>query len=83
MFLFSISIVTHFHNKFDIQTTHLIQEIAFNMTEQLKFIINQLNNEVHTNYDLIKFDSLNEAQHLQILVDLLVHYEAGEKVIDF
>lgn len=51
------------------------------MTEQLKFIITELNRELGTSYDLIKFDSLNEVQHLQVLVDLLANLDAGQKVM--
>ncbi|XP_063822252.1 intraflagellar transport protein 81 homolog isoform X1 [Ostrinia nubilalis] len=50
------------------------------MTEQIKFIVKELNSNLGRNYDLIKFDSLNEKQLLQLLVDLLVNFNAGEKL---
>lgn len=53
------------------------------MTEQMKFIIKELNATLGRNYDLIKFDSLDEKQLLQVLVDLLNNFNAGEKVSEF
>lgn len=50
------------------------------MTEQIKFIVKELNSTLGRNYDLIKFDALDEKQLLQVLVDLLVNFNAGEKV---
>lgn len=50
------------------------------MTEQMKFVVKELNVALGRNYDLIKFDSLNEKQLLQVLVDLLTSFNAGEKV---
>ncbi|XP_059054242.1 intraflagellar transport protein 81 homolog [Achroia grisella] len=50
------------------------------MTEQIKFIVKELNANLGRNYDLIKFDALNEKQLLQLLVDLLVNYNAGERL---
>lgn len=50
------------------------------MTEQIKFIVKELNSTLGKNYDLIKFDSLDEKQLLQVLSDLLVSFGAGEKV---
>ncbi|XP_034840670.1 intraflagellar transport protein 81 homolog [Maniola hyperantus] len=50
------------------------------MTEQIKFIVKELNTTLGRNYDLIKFDSLDEKQLLQVLVDLLVNFNAGEKL---
>lgn len=44
-------------------------------------IVKELNAALNRNYDLIKFDSLDEKQLLQLLVDLLVSLNAGEKVI--
>ncbi|XP_075970080.1 intraflagellar transport protein 81 homolog [Anticarsia gemmatalis] len=50
------------------------------MTEQMKYIVKELNTSLGRNYDLIKFDALNEKQLLQLLVDLLVNFNAGEKL---
>ncbi|XP_053625736.1 intraflagellar transport protein 81 homolog [Plodia interpunctella] len=50
------------------------------MTEQLKFLVKEVNASLGRNYDLIKFDALNEKQLLQLLVDLLVHFNAGDKL---
>ncbi|CAG5012645.1 unnamed protein product [Parnassius apollo] len=50
------------------------------MTEQMKFIVKEINCTLGRNYDLIKFDSLDEKQLLQLLVDLLVFFKAGEKL---
>lgn len=50
------------------------------MTEQMKFIVKEINSTLGRNYDLIKFDSLDEKQLLQLLVDLLVNFKAGDKV---
>lgn len=50
------------------------------MTDQIKFIVKELNEVLDRCYDLIKFDSLDEKQLLQVLVDLLVSFGAGEKV---
>ncbi|XP_014358511.2 intraflagellar transport protein 81 homolog [Papilio machaon] len=50
------------------------------MTEQMKFILKEINSTLGRNYDLIKFDSLDEKQLLQLLVDLLVHFKAGDKL---
>lgn len=50
------------------------------MTEQIKFIVKELNTTLGRNYDLIKFDALDEKQLLQVLADLLVNFDAGEKV---
>ncbi|XP_032514188.2 intraflagellar transport protein 81 homolog [Danaus plexippus] len=50
------------------------------MTEQIKFIVKELNSTLGKNYDLIKFDSLDEKQLLQVLSDLLVSFGAGEKL---
>lgn len=50
------------------------------MTEQIKFIVKEVNSTLGRNYDLIKFDALVEKQLLQLLVDLLVSFNAGEKV---
>lgn len=50
------------------------------MTEQIKFIVKEINASLGRNYDLIKFDSLDDKQLLQLLVDLLVAFNAGEKV---
>ncbi|XP_052750612.1 intraflagellar transport protein 81 homolog isoform X2 [Galleria mellonella] len=50
------------------------------MTEQIKFVVKELNSTLGRNYDLIKFDALNEKQLLQLLVDLLVNFNAGEKL---
>lgn len=45
----------------------------------MKYIIKELNATLERNYDLIKFDALNEKQLLQLLVELLANFEAGEK----
>ncbi|XP_063531706.1 intraflagellar transport protein 81 homolog [Cydia strobilella] len=50
------------------------------MTEQIKFIVKEINASLGRNYDLIKFDALDEKQLLQLLVDLLVAFNAGEKL---
>ncbi|KAF9409806.1 hypothetical protein HW555_010929 [Spodoptera exigua] len=50
------------------------------MSEQMKYIVKEINATLGRNYDLIKFDSLNEKQLLQLLVDLLVNFNAGEKL---
>ncbi|XP_023947556.1 intraflagellar transport protein 81 homolog [Bicyclus anynana] len=50
------------------------------MTEQIKFIVKELNTNLGRNYDLIKFDALDEKQLLQVLLDLLVNFNAGEKL---
>ncbi|CAK1552135.1 unnamed protein product [Leptosia nina] len=50
------------------------------MTEQIKFIVKEINQTLGRNYDLIKFDGLDEKQLLQLLVDLLVYFKAGEKL---
>ncbi|XP_013146107.1 PREDICTED: intraflagellar transport protein 81 homolog [Papilio polytes] len=50
------------------------------MTEQMKFIVKEINSTLGRNYDLIKFDSLDEKQLLQLLVDLLVNFKAGDKL---
>ncbi|XP_050345030.1 intraflagellar transport protein 81 homolog [Nymphalis io] len=50
------------------------------MTEQMKYVVKELNTTLGRNYDLIKFDALDEKQLLQVLVDLLVNFNAGEKL---
>ncbi|XP_061712160.1 intraflagellar transport protein 81 homolog isoform X1 [Cydia pomonella] len=50
------------------------------MTEQIKFIVKEINASLGRKYDLIKFDALDEKQLLQLLVDLLVAFNAGEKL---
>ncbi|KOB78735.1 Intraflagellar transport protein 81-like protein [Operophtera brumata] len=50
------------------------------MTEIMKYIIKELNTTLSRNYDLIKFDALNEKQLLQLLVELLANFDAGEKL---
>ncbi|XP_022819829.1 intraflagellar transport protein 81 homolog [Spodoptera litura] len=50
------------------------------MSEQMKYIVKEINATLGRNYDLIKFDALNEKQLLQLLVDLLVNFNAGEKL---
>ncbi|XP_045519239.1 intraflagellar transport protein 81 homolog [Pieris brassicae] len=50
------------------------------MTDQMKFIVKEINQTLGRNYDLIKFDALGEKQLLQLLVDLLVFFKAGEKL---
>ncbi|XP_046965122.1 intraflagellar transport protein 81 homolog [Vanessa cardui] len=50
------------------------------MTEQIKYIVKELNTTLGRNYDLIKFDALDEKQLLQVLVDLLVNFNAGDKL---
>ena len=49
------------------------------MSEQMKYIVKEVNATLGRKYDLIKFDALNEKQLLQLLVDLLVNFNAGEK----
>lgn len=55
-------------------------QIVRKMSEQMKYIVKELNTTLGRNYDLIKFDALNEKQLLQLLVDLLGTFNAGEKV---
>ncbi|XP_012552969.2 intraflagellar transport protein 81 homolog isoform X1 [Bombyx mori] len=50
------------------------------MTEQIKFIVKEINSTLGRNYYLIQFDALDEKQLLQLLVDLLVNLGAGEKL---
>nr|XP_026495218.1 intraflagellar transport protein 81 homolog [Vanessa tameamea] len=50
------------------------------MTEQMKYVVKELNTTLGRNYDLIKFDALDEKQLLQVLVDLLVNFNAGDKL---
>lgn len=58
----------------------MILTLTIKMTEQMKFIVKEINSTLGRNYDLIKFDSLDEKQLLQLLVDLLVNFKAGDKV---
>ncbi|KAI5095291.1 intraflagellar transport protein 81-like, partial [Silurus meridionalis] len=49
------------------------------MSEQLKFIVEQLNREpFRKNYNLITFDSLEPAQLLQVLSDVLVEIDSKQ-----
>ncbi|KAJ8722796.1 hypothetical protein PYW07_003976 [Mythimna separata] len=50
------------------------------MSEQMKYIVKEVNATLGRHYDLIKFDALNEKQLLQLLVDLLANFNAGEKL---
>ncbi|VVC94390.1 unnamed protein product [Leptidea sinapis] len=50
------------------------------MTDQMKFIVKEINETLGRNYDLIKLDSLDEKQLLQLLVDVLVNIKAGDKL---
>ncbi|KAJ0180445.1 hypothetical protein K1T71_003849 [Dendrolimus kikuchii] len=50
------------------------------MPDQVKYVVKELNAILGRNYDLIKFDALTEKQLLQLLLDLLVKFGAGEKL---
>lgn len=50
------------------------------MSEHIKFIVNEINNYLKTNYNLISFDSLSNEGLLQVLVDSFAYFEAVPKV---
>ncbi|CAD7084672.1 unnamed protein product [Hermetia illucens] len=49
------------------------------MTDELKYIVTQINNTLNTEYNLISFDSMSGEGLLQVLVDILVHFNATTK----
>lgn len=75
---------TYFVNKLyfkkKIKFAHLCYRSIKEMTDQIKFIVREVNAAMTRNYDLIKFDALNEKQLLQLLADLLANFGAGERV---
>lgn len=50
------------------------------MTEDLKFIVAEINKILETDYNLISFDSLSIESLLQILLDVLEKFGAALKV---
>lgn len=50
------------------------------MTEDLKFIVAEINKILKTDYNLISFDSLSIENLLQILLDVLEKFGAATKV---
>lgn len=50
------------------------------MTENLKFIVQEVNTLLGGDYNLISFDSLSSELLLQCLVDVFSHFDACEKV---
>ncbi len=50
------------------------------MTENLKFIVQEVNNLLKTDYNLISFDSLPVESTLQVLVDIFATYDVQPKV---
>lgn len=50
------------------------------MTENLKFIVQEVNSLLGTDYNLISFDSLTPDVLLQVLVDVFAQFGATEKV---
>lgn len=50
------------------------------MTEDLKFIVAEINKILKTDYNLISFDSLSVENLLQILLDVLQKFGAAAKV---
>lgn len=53
------------------------------MTEDLKFIVAEINKILKTDYNLISFDSLSIENLLQILLDVLEKFGAATKVMSF
>uniref|UniRef100_A0A336MJ98 CSON000795 protein n=1 Tax=Culicoides sonorensis TaxID=179676 RepID=A0A336MJ98_CULSO len=49
------------------------------MTENLKFIVQEVNSLLGTDFNLISFDSLSSEVLLQCLVDVFSHFDACEK----
>lgn len=50
------------------------------MTEDLKFIVAEINKILKTDFNLISFDSLSIESLLQILLDVLEKFGAATKV---
>lgn len=50
------------------------------MTENLKFIVQEVNKVLKTDYNLISFDSMTVESILQVLVDVFVQFEVQSKV---
>lgn len=50
------------------------------MTENLKFIVAEVNKLMKTDYNLISFDSLSVENLLQLLLDVLHKFGASTKV---
>lgn len=53
------------------------------MTEDLKFIVSEVNKSLKTEYNLISFDSLSVETLLQVLCDVLQYFGATDKVLYF
>ena len=51
------------------------------MTDDLKLIVNNINVLLKTDYNLISFDSMTNDNLLQMLVEVLSHFNALTKVI--
>lgn len=50
------------------------------MTEDLKFIVAEINKILQTDFNLISFDSLSVENLLQVLLDVLEKFGAAAKV---
>lgn len=50
------------------------------MTEDLKFIVAEINKILKADYNLISFDSLSVENLLQLLLDVLEKFNAAAKV---
>lgn len=50
------------------------------MTENLKFIVAEINKAMKADYNLISFDSLSVESLLQLLLDVLHKFDASVKV---
>ena len=50
------------------------------MTDNLKFIVQEVNKVLKSDYNLISFDSLPVESVLQVLVDVFVQFEVQTKV---
>lgn len=51
------------------------------MTDNLKYIVQEINSLLGTDYNLISFDSLLPELLLQVLVDVFSNFNATEKVV--
>ena len=56
-------------------------ELQRKMTENLKFIVQEVNKVLKTDYNLISFDSMSVESILQVLVDVFVQFEVQSKVL--
>ncbi|XP_063245204.1 intraflagellar transport protein 81 homolog isoform X4 [Bacillus rossius redtenbacheri] len=65
---------------FQVQFSHTAYIKTYKMSEELKFIVSELNSSLGKNFNLISFDSLNSEQLLQILTDVLAEIDASNKV---